>query len=52
MINFYILSKTVFLKRKGLSDARVVSITKNEYGFPLPSAAQGFIKSLKSISND
>ena len=33
MISFYILSKGFFLKRKGLSDARVVSITKKEYGF-------------------
>ena len=33
MISFYILSKTCFLKRKRLSDAKVVSITKNEYGF-------------------
>ena len=29
MINFYILSKRFFLKRKRLSDAKVVSITKN-----------------------
>ena len=33
MISFYILCKRSFLKRKGLSDARVVSITKKEYGF-------------------
>ena len=33
MISFYILSDRSFLKRKGLSDARVVSITKNGYGF-------------------
>ena len=32
MIN-YILSKRFFLKREELSDARVVSITKKEYGF-------------------
>ena len=32
MINF-ILSKRFFLKREELSDARVVSITKKEYGF-------------------
>ena len=32
MISFYILSKR-FLKREELSDARVVSITKKEYGF-------------------
>ena len=29
MISFYILSKIFFLKREGLSDARVASITKN-----------------------
>ena len=28
MISFYILSKILFLKREGLSDARVTSITK------------------------
>ena len=33
MISFYILSKRFFLKREGLSDARVVSITKKGYGF-------------------
>ena len=33
MINFHILSKRFFLKREGLSDARVVSITKEEYSF-------------------
>ena len=33
MISFYILSKRFFLKWKGLSDARVVSITKKEYNF-------------------
>ena len=33
MIKFYILSKRFFLKRKKLSDAKVVSITKKEYGF-------------------
>ena len=33
MISFYILSNKFFLKHKGLSEARVVSITKNEYGF-------------------
>ena len=33
MINFYILSTRFFLKYKGLSDVRVVSITKKEYGF-------------------
>ena len=33
MISFYVLSERFFLKRKGLSDARVASITKKEYGF-------------------
>ena len=33
MISFYIPSKRFFLKYKGLSDARVASITKKEYGF-------------------
>ena len=33
MIGFYILYKIFFLKHKGLSDARVASITKKEYGF-------------------
>ena len=33
MISFYILSERFLLKRKGLSDARVASITKKEYGF-------------------
>ena len=33
MISFYILSKKFFPKRKGLSDARVVSITKKRIWF-------------------
>ena len=33
MINCYLLSKMFFLKREKLSDARVVLITKNEFGF-------------------
>ena len=33
MISFYILSKRFFLKREGFSDARVIAITKKEYGF-------------------
>ena len=32
MISFHILSERFFLKRKGLSNARVVSITQEEYG--------------------
>ena len=31
MINFYIVSKRFFLKRKELFDGKVVSITKKEY---------------------
>ena len=49
MINAYILSKIFSLKGEELSDARVVSITKKEYGFSL-HFLQTFIKSLKSIS--
>ena len=33
MISFYILSEIFFLKCEGLSDARVASVTKKEYGF-------------------
>ena len=33
MISFYILNKTFFMKREDLPDARVVSITKKEFGF-------------------
>ena len=33
MISFYIISKRFFLKRKGLSDAKVLSLNKKEYGF-------------------
>ena len=33
MISFYILSERIFLKYQGLSDAKVASITKKEYGF-------------------
>ena len=32
MISFYIDSKRLFLKSGELSDARVLSITKKEYG--------------------
>ena len=31
MISVYIFSSRLFLKRKGLSDARVVSISEKEY---------------------
>ena len=33
MISFYIHSDRFFLKRDGLSDVRVASKTKEEYGF-------------------
>ena len=33
MINFFILSKRFFLKRKGSSDARVATMAKEEYVF-------------------
>ena len=32
MITFYISSKRLRLKRKGLSDRNVISLTKDEYG--------------------
>ena len=44
MINFYITSKRSFLKRKELSDAKVVSITKKESGSAV-LFLQRFIKS-------
>ena len=43
---FYIVSKRFFQKRKGLSDARVESITKKEYGF----AVHFFVK-IHKIAN-
>ena len=51
MISFYVLSERFFLKRKGLSDATVASITKKEYGFAV-HFLERFIKSLKSISEE
>ena len=33
LVNFYIISERFLLKREELSDARVVSTTKKEYGF-------------------
>ena len=35
MITFYIISKRLFPKCKGLSDARLASVTKKEYSFAL-----------------
>ena len=51
MISFYILSKIFFLKHKRLSNERVASITKREYGFALHFLKR-FIKPLKSRSNE
>ena len=33
MIAFYVLSERLRLKRKGLYDTKVASLTKKEYGF-------------------
>ena len=35
MIIFYIRSQRLRLKREGLSDARIVPLTKTEYGFAI-----------------
>ena len=51
MIIVYILTKIFILKREELSDARVVSITKKEYGSSI-HCLQRFIKSWKSISDE
>ena len=51
MVSFYILSIRLHLKRKVLSDARVVSITKKEYRIAL-HFLQKSKKSLKSISDE
>ena len=51
MISFYVLSEIFVLKCKGLSGARVASITKKEYGFAVHFLSR-FIKSLKSISDE
>ena len=48
MISFYILSKRFPLKRKELSDARVVSVIKNEYGF----AVYFFVKIHKVVKTN
>ena len=50
MISFCILSKTFFLKREGLSHARVESVTKSEYGFAVYFSKR-LLTSLKSISD-
>ena len=51
IISFYFLSKRFFLKREGLSDARVASVTKKEYDFAA-YFSQRFKKSLKWISDE
>ena len=51
MICFYIFFKKFFLKRKGLSDARVQSITKKRYGFAV-HFLEKFIKPLNSMSDE
>ena len=48
---FYIFSKRFFLKRKALSNARVVSISKNEHGFALHFVKR-FITSGNSVSDE
>lgn len=48
MITFYICSKRLHLKRQGLSDTSVVSLTKKIYGFSV-HFLQTFVKPLKSI---
>ena len=37
IISFYVLSERFFLNKKGLSNPRITSITKNEYGFSVNS---------------
>ena len=43
MISFYILSKILFLKYKGLSDARLASVTEKEYGFAAQSLESKYL---------
>ena len=50
IFSFYILSKMLHLNCKGLSDGKVVSLTKKKYGFAL-QFSQIFIKSWMMISN-
>ena len=45
MTRIYTLSKRFFLKGEGLSDAKGVSITKEEYGF----AVHFFVKIYKAF---
>ena len=47
MITFYIISKRFFLKREGLSNAKVASITKKEYDFALKKYGFAFFSNKK-----
>ena len=51
LINFYIVSKRLFLKREKLSDGTVVSITEKEYGSAVEILYR-FIKYWKSMSDE
>ena len=51
MINFYILSKRLRRKCKGLSDAGVISISKTEYNFAVHFLKK-FIKTSKPGSDN
>ena len=51
MIRFYILCTVLFWKRERLSDARVASINKKEYGFAV-HFLQRLRKALNSISDE
>ena len=51
ILYFYILSGRLFLKSKGLSNARVLSITKNEYAFEV-NFLQRSMKSLNSMPDE
>ena len=50
-ISFYILSERFFLKHKELLDAKVVSVTKKEYGFAVHFLKR-FINTIKSVSDE
>ena len=51
-ISFYIFFKRLFLGCKWLSDAKLVSISKREYGLKVHFFLSRFIKYLKSISDE
>ena len=48
MISFYTISKRIFLKHKGISHTRVISITQKEYAF----AVYFFVKVYKGIKSN